>query len=259
MLNQINVENRETKDDIETYRDIGQDDKFWQMIRFSYSLRGNERKEFVTNLSNPESKLCKYLDVNDEYRKKLASYISFRDSQFTKALNLLRTETQSREACKKRGISWKLTKVRNKTHHQSSKTMISIVNDIAEKVCNRYSKTVNIDPRSRCTWKKKEHLHVTARNLDGAIPGLDNPFLIWEIKEYWGKSKGGSKMSDAVYECELVGRDIKEYQEKTNTKIYHVVFLDGKDQWEKRKSDLYRFFDLKKQGAYRLFNYWQGG
>jgi hypothetical protein len=55
-------------------------------------------------------------------------------------------------------------------------------------------------------------LHVSARNLDGAIPSLANPYLVWEIKEYWGKTKGGSKMSDAVYECHLVGLELRDFE-----------------------------------------------
>ncbi len=97
-------------------------------------------------------------------------------------------------------------------------------------------------------WFKERDLYVTARNLDGAIPCLVNPFVVWEIKEYWGKTKGGSKMSDAVYECLLVGRELREYEDKHGSKIYHVVFVDGKEQWDHRISDFIRFIDLYNQG-----------
>ena len=92
------------------------------------------------------------------------------------------------------------------------------------------------------------NLHVTARNLDGAIPSLANPTIIWEIKEYWGKTKGGSKMSDAVYECNLVGRELREFEERSSASIKHIVFVDGKEQWSHRQSDLKRFIDLFHQG-----------
>ena len=77
---------------------------------------------------------------------------------------------------------------------------------------------------------------------------LANPGIIWEIKEYWGKTSGGSKMSDAVYECHLVGMEIRHFEEKARCKINHVVFVDGKDQWAVRQSDLNRFIDLLNQG-----------
>ena len=104
------------------------------------------------------------------------------------------------------------------------------------------------NPQRRCVWCVKNGLHVTARNLDGAIPSLANPTIIWEIKEYWGKTKGGSKMSDAVYECNLVGRELREFEERTGISVAHVVFVDGKEQWSARKSDLARFIDLSHQG-----------
>ena len=55
-------------------------------------------------------------------------------------------------------------------------------------------------------------------------------------------------MSDALYECQLVGFELREYEKVFNRKIYHIVFLDGKIQWDYRKSDLKRFIDLMNQG-----------
>ncbi len=73
--------------------------------------------------------------------------------------------------------------------------------------------------------------------------------MIWEIKEYWGKTSGGSKMSDAVYECALVGRELREFEERSGaSRTPHVAFVDGKNQWASRKSDLKRFIDLFHQG-----------
>jgi hypothetical protein len=91
-------------------------------------------------------------------------------------------------------------------------------------------------------------LHVSARNLDGAIPALFRPILIWEIKEYWGQTNGGSKMSDAVYECALVGRELRDFERRAGGRVGHAVLLDGKEQWTARKSDLLRFYDLYCQG-----------
>ena len=77
---------------------------------------------------------------------------------------------------------------------------------------------------------------------------MTNPRVVWEIKEYWGKTSGGSKMSDAVYECNLVGRELREYEERSGVQVEHVVFVDGREQWHARKSDLARFVDLLNQG-----------
>jgi hypothetical protein len=51
-----------------------------------------------------------------------------------------------------------------------------------------------------------------------------------------------------VYECHLVGLELRSYEEKSDSRIIHVVFLDGKSQWQYRISDLKRFIDLLNQG-----------
>ena len=55
-------------------------------------------------------------------------------------------------------------------------------------------------------------------------------------------------MSDAVYECHLVGMELRNFEESAKRKIEHVAFVDGKEQWAVRKSDLGRFLDLLNQG-----------
>src|SRR5207237_4004807 len=94
------------------------------------------------------------------------------------------------------------------------------------------------NPQSRCVWCAQNRLHVSAKKIDGAIPGLANPLIIWENKEYWGGTGGGSKMSDAVYECNLVGRELREFEGQTGQKVVHIAVVDGFAQWDNRKSDM---------------------
>jgi hypothetical protein len=176
------------------------------------------------------------------------SYIADADSIYDQLVARLRDEESAMEFCAQRNISSGQTRTKSMDHHQSSKAMVSAVSDIAEEFCAEHGIAIDSDPQKRCVWHKGDELHITARNLDGAIASLMNPQIIWEIKEYWGKTKGGSKMSDAVYECQLVGREVREYEERSGEKIIHVVFIDGKDQWECRKSDFRRFIDLYAQG-----------
>jgi hypothetical protein len=129
-----------------------------------------------------------------------------------------------------------------------AKAMVLTATRLAEAACEELGVTIEPNPQRRCVWVAKEQLHVTARNLDGAIPGLVDPFLVWEIKEYWGTTSGGSKMSDAVYECALVGRELRDFEKRTKLHVDHAVLLDGKAQWTSRKSDLLRFYDLFHQG-----------
>src|SRR4051812_15016314 len=93
-------------------------------------------------------------------------------------------------------------------------------------------------PSKGWVWQINHHLHVSARNLVGAIPSLFKPSILWEVKEYWGGGdgkNGGSKLSDAVYECNLVGRELREFEERANyPRIAHIVFLDGYCQWAAR-------------------------
>jgi hypothetical protein len=126
--------------------------------------------------------------------------------------------------------------------------MVLTTTRLAEAVCKEFGMAIEPNPQRRCVWVANEQLHVAARNLDGAIPGLVDPFLVWEIKEYWGTTSGGSKMSDAVYECALVGRELRDFEKRTKLHVNHAVLLDGKAQWTSRKSDLLRFYDLYYQG-----------
>ena len=238
---------------------LGWKDPFWEIVRYYFSLRGKEQSEFRTSLksSPPLDKASDWkqvLTLSPTISGQLENYLAFREKQLSSALGKLRTETEAQAFCKENDIVWKITATQSKDHHQSSKALIAAVTGIASKVCASSMTTLEPNPQRRCVWAIENHLHVTARNLDGAIPGLKNPSVVWEIKEYWGKTSGGSKMSDAVYECNLVGREIREFELRAKTKIKHYVFVDGREQWLTRKSDLGRFIDLESQGFIdRLF------
>lgn len=178
----------------------------------------------------------------------ILDYCSQRKTLIDSALKALRTEDEAKDYCTRQNIAWGVTQTKNAGHHQSSKTLVATVGAIARRVCSRFDVTAEIDPTRRCVWLINKHLHVTARNLDGAIPALRDPYVVWEIKEYWGLTGGGSKMSDAVYECHLVGREIREFEKRVSHRISHIVFVDGKAQWHKRRSDLARLIDLHNQG-----------
>ncbi|MEW6636824.1 MAG: hypothetical protein AB1425_08420 [Actinomycetota bacterium] len=162
---------------------------------------------------------------------------------------MLRTEEEALAYCRSIGAEVRKVRTQSQDHHQSSAAMVAAVSYIAGEYCLECDLTFNKSPDRRCVWMVNNQLHVTARNLDGAIPSLDSPRMVWEIKEYWGKTKGGSKMSDALYECALVGRELREFEDRSGAqRVEHTVFLDGKDQWSHRQSDLKRFIDLFHQG-----------
>lgn len=176
-------------------------------------------------------------------------YLKYREHDFENAQRLLRTEEEALAYCEEIGAEVRKVRTRSQDHHQSSAAMVAAVSYVAGEHCLERSMGFDIAPYRRCVWLTNSQLHVTARNLDGAIPSLDSPKMVWEIKEYWGKTSGGSKMSDALYECALVGRELRDFEERSGTpRVQHIVFLDGNDQWASRKSDLKRFIDLFHQG-----------
>jgi hypothetical protein len=186
--------------------------------------------------------------VSSDTRDLLEYYLRFSESQMAIATAALRSESEALRDCEHLGISVAQTRTRSADHHQSSKALVAEVSHISAVNCRERGLAYDTNPQRRAVWIRGEITHVSARNLDGVIPALLNPFLVWEIKEYWGKTSGGSKMSDAVYECQLVGLELRHFEQASGARIHHVVFLDGKDQWASRKSDLVRFIDLASQG-----------
>ncbi|TVQ00133.1 MAG: hypothetical protein EA381_08070 [Planctomycetaceae bacterium] len=180
----------------------------------------------------------------------LIEYLEVRKATCKDAVGRLRTEAEALQFCKSHRVKVRKTATRTRVHHQASKSLVAAVELIARGITSE----VNTDPQTRCIWCSENALHVTARNVDGAVPSTANPSVIWEIKEYWGKTKGGSKMSDAIYECHLVGRELLDFRDATGIDVAHVVFVDGSEQWGHRLSDLRRFIDLTYQGLIdRLF------
>mgnify|MGYP001567260265 CR=1 FL=1 len=235
-----------------TWKSLGWKHTMWELVRYYCSIRGsNNQKYWLDELcTNNQLRLPsnEIYPVGKDVVAYFDEYIIYRNKQTKIALSALRTEEESLLYCKQKGIKSGTTRTKSTDHHQSSKSIVATVGFIANNIANNKGISIDKNPQSRCIWCKSNNLHVTARNLDGAIPGLSNPSIVWEIKEYWGKTKGGSKMSDAVYECNLVGRELREFEENANVSVTHVVFVDGKEQWGVRVSDLTRFIDLTNQG-----------
>ncbi len=231
---------------------LGRHHPLWNMIRLYTPLYGkNIIKKWETDLREQNTIIFNTdqpLHISTEQVELFFEYIAERNVLFNLAFDHLRLEEEALDYCSKNGFKVGQTTTKSQDHHQSSKSMVAAVSAIAEDICSSKRIKINSNPQGRCAWHHKNGLHVTARNLDGAIPSLVNPSAIWEIKEYWGKTSGGSKMSDALYECHLVGFELREYETRFGQKINHIVFLDGKIQWSARKSDLKRFIDIMNQG-----------
>jgi hypothetical protein len=169
-------------------------------------------------------------------------YLDEREENYQQAFATLRSKDEALAYCEGLKLQVKMTTTKLEGWTDSPKAMIAAVTNIAKLACEKKGVSLVENPQRRCVWLQDNNLHVSGRNLDGAIPALYRPELVWEIKEYWGGGKGkagGSKMSDAVYECNLVGRELREFEDRTgHPHINHIVFLDGKSQWGARDSDL---------------------
>jgi hypothetical protein len=234
-----------------SWRDLGYKHIVWELLRFYLSIKSEPKqiawlREIEKNCAVSTGKEPYPLQTSDV--ELLVSYLEDRETASKDAFNRLRDEQQARKFCDENRISFGTTATKSKDHHQASKALVATVSAIAREECSKRGILLNHNPQNRCVWCTANGLHVTARNLDGAIPSTTNPTIIWEIKEYWGKTSGGSKMSDAVYECNLVGRELRDFEKSANLTVTHVVFVDGREQWSKRKSDLNRLIDLTHQG-----------
>jgi hypothetical protein len=224
----------------------------WDLVRYYLSLRGKEMLEDWCDKLKKTKEMkvgdAEAFPISQEVIDHFFGYLMDRELAFARSFALLRSEKDALKFCANNKIKVSKTTTKSKEHHQSSKAVVATVSALAAKTCIDRGLGFVPSPQTRNAWCVKNRLHVTVRNLDGAIPSMSNPSIVWEIKEYWGKTGGGSKMSDAVYECNLVGRELCEFQEQVGSRIYHIVFLDGLTQWGSRKSDLKRFIDLTHQG-----------
>ncbi len=239
----------------EKWRALGWRHPLWDYVRFYSVVQRQKAKLRVAWEEKLEGGVMEIdashdLPVPSGHAELFFDYLRHRERDFGTATGLLRSEEEALAYCEEIGAEVRKVKTRNQDHHQSSAAMVAAVSYVAGEHCLARGIGFVKAPVRRCVWLAGDQLHVTARNLDGAIPSLDSPEMVWEIKEYWGKTSGGSKMSDAVYECALVGRELREFEERSGApRVLHVVFVDGRDQWSSRKSDLKRFIDLFHQGV----------
>lgn len=107
------------------------------------------------------------------------------------------------------------------------------------------------DPRSLAyIWDRDGRIiGASSRRFDGAYPSIENPKLVWEIKEYYYATTFGSRVADGVYETQLDGFEFKELYERTGRKVYHVLFIDAyRTWWVQGKSYLCRLIDAMNSG-----------
>lgn len=111
--------------------------------------------------------------------------------------------------------------------------------------------TCDYDPRKLTYFSDDNNYLITAlsRRFDGAIPAIQNPFSIWEIKEYYYTTTFGSRISDGVYETQLDGHEIKDAHAALKRHISHNFLIDShRTWWGSGKSYLCRIIDALNMG-----------
>jgi hypothetical protein len=193
--------------------------------------------------------LVLYLSGHRDSLEGLSAYWSRRREVSELILAAMRTEDEAKEDYAK--ISDQALQsygVQVAGYHKSSKVLVNTVDEIVYRERAEFEVDVNTNPQSRAALISNEHIWVSPRRLDGAIPGLLNPIALWEIKEYWGVKSGGSKMSDAIYELQLVGTELRMFEDEFGIHVRHYAIMDGRRQWDSRKSDIRRAVDLLYSG-----------
>jgi hypothetical protein len=247
----------------EAYADTHWDDPFWQTVRMCVDVLGaRAAKRQEQPLSESEllaalrakrtsasEAFVRHLEEHPELTTRVANYLHARVLAVEYMLAHLRTEDEAQDDLRTTAGDVVIAQygTQSEDHHQSSKVMVATVNWLTANELTNRGVGFDRDPQARAAVFEPGRILVTARRLDGAIPGLLNPQALWEIKEYWGGNErqgGGSKMSDAIYECHLVGAELRMYEDKGGRRVLHYLIFDGRYQWQKRRSDLARAYDL---------------
>ena len=130
------------------------------------------------------------LTIPPEDMRRFLQYIDERETGFRKAFARLRTRDEALAYCEGLKLEVGMTTTKLEGWTDSPKALTAAVTNIAKLVCELKSVSLVKDPQRRCVWLKDNSLHVSARNLDGAMPALYRPDFVWEIKEYWGGGEG---------------------------------------------------------------------
>ncbi|MFJ2905445.1 hypothetical protein [Streptomyces sp. NPDC087212] len=218
--------------------------------KYAAEISPHEIVDILSSVGTPATAgLVGYLKSHGDVLKRVSAYWSKRREVADTLLSLMRTEEEAKSDYA--GLSDQVLQsygVQLEGYHKSSKALVNTVDAVVYRECRGAEVTVNTNPQSRAVLISDQHIWVSPRRLDGAIPDLLNPIAIWEIKEYWGKTGGGSKMSDAIYELHLVGLELRLFEDEFGVHVNHYAIIDGRDQWNSRKADLRRAVDLLYSG-----------
>ena len=237
-------------------------DPFWHYVRYLL-----HRRALLTALVNISSNIMPsrrallrelvslhLITDNGQLTKmgeRLVEYFARRNRLVKDILNNLRTLNEAKRDLDSRGILYQEKRTRSGVSYN---IVEAEVRSILESVCKHMRVSYRMG-NVRVVFRIDGRVFVLSKMVDGVIPAPpENPMILLEIKEYWGKKHGGSKMTNAIYESYVVARELNDFMSIYGIKVYYVVIIDGKEQWAARMSDLGRFVDLVNMGLIdRLF------
>lgn len=243
--------------------------EFWAFVKFvSEMLSYTDRKKGVVNTYSETQikELCKKKDtvVSDSMLRQAIRYFNLRAdllNNFAKAM--LMDAEQAHSECttllhlhNQNCFQCKIPFNKQKGEKKQIAYFTTIINILAEKTIRENMSSLSApgfddDPRGLVyVWDNDRNLlGATSRRFDGAYPSIQNPKMVWEIKEYYYATTFGSRVADGVYETQLDGYEFKELYKRTGEKIYHVLFIDAyRTWWIQGKSYLCRIIDALNMG-----------
>lgn len=245
------------------------DASFWALIRFVSENMGytDKKHNIVKNYSEKEIRiLCQKNNINISnndltnaltYTRMRADLLNLFAESMLMDAPAANEEYKKWEQLHRIGNYFcKLPLNKQKGEKKQIAFFTAIVNILAENTIREYTGLTNNlgfddDPR-RLTyiWDENRHLiGASSRRFDGAFPSIENPKIVWEIKEYYYATTFGSRVADGVYETQLDGFEFKELFNRTGCKIYHVLFIDSyRTWWEQGKPYLCRLVDAMNSG-----------
>jgi hypothetical protein len=247
------------------------DQSFWAFVKFTseklgYSVRGANYVKGVKGYSPEEINwLCRQEEINAsaELIHATSVYSCMRADMLNDFVesHLMDAETAHDEYMKWEQLhriyhyQCKLPLNKQKGEMKQVAFFTAIINILAEKTIKEELGIRDLgfddDPRSLMyMWDENRNIiGATSRRFDGAFPSIENPLMVWEIKEYYYATTFGSRVADGVYETQLDGFEFNEIANRTGRKVYHVLFIDAyRTWWIQGKSYLCRIVDAINSG-----------
>jgi hypothetical protein len=153
---------------------------------------------------------------------------------------------KTKKQCRGSGCKIQMNKQKGEKRHPSY--LVNTVNLIAASVLG--VKSFDDDPQQLAIVRdEKGPITVLSKRMDGAFPSVKNPRLLWEVKEYYGTTTFGSRISDGVYETMLVGFEIAAARKEYGINLQHVLFVDDRfTWWTLGRSYICRIIDMMHMG-----------